>query len=371
MRTEDLLKQSQSLAEELQSQQEELQQTNAGARGEGAAARRAERRGRAQEPGGRAGAPGARGEGRAARAHLEVQVRVPREHVARAAHAAQQPADPLRSALARTPTATSRRSRSSSPKTIHSSGNDLLALINDILDLSKIESGTVAVDVGELRFARPAQTTSSARSATSPRRKGSSFAVDARRRACRARSTPTRSACSRSSRTCSRTPSSSPSAATVDARGRARRRDGWSPDNETLNRADAVIAFSVTRHRHRHPADKQQIIFEAFQQADGSTSRKYGGTGLGLAISREIARLLGGEIALTSAPGEGSTFTLYLPQRLRRPSRARRRGRGTLERGAGRDAATPTAPPRAARRRGRDRGRATTATTSGRATACC
>ncbi len=194
-------------------------------------------------------------------------------------------------------------------------------LINDILDLSKIESGTVVVDLGELRFddlnsyvERTFRHVAEA--------KGVDFFIHLHPDLPRAILTD-------SKRLQQIIKNLLSNAFKFTHRGNValtveRAHQGWSMDNEPLNRAYAVIAMSVSDSGIGISADKQQIIFEAFQQADGSTSRKYGGTGLGLAISREIARLLGGEIRLQSTPGKGSIFTLYLPQTFSPPKAPRK-----------------------------------------------
>jgi signal transduction histidine kinase/CheY-like chemotaxis protein/HAMP domain-containing protein len=196
-------------------------------------------------------------------------------------------------------------------RTIHSAGNDLLMLINDILDLSKIESGTVVVDVGELcfddlqhyverNFRHVAEAKNVGFVVLLGEQLPRSVVTDAKRL-----QQILKNLLSNAFKFTHR----GQVTLTID-----RVDGGWGPENEELDRAHEVLAFSVNDSGIGISADKQQIIFEAFQQADGSTSRKYGGTGLGLAISRELSKLLGGEIRLVSAPGKGSIFTLYIPQ---------------------------------------------------------
>ncbi|KFI08151.1 HAMP domain-containing protein [Massilia sp. BSC265] len=195
-------------------------------------------------------------------------------------------------------------------KTIHGSGSDLLTLINDILDLSKIESGTVTLDVSEYRFSNLRNYVDRTfRHMAEAKHLG--FQVEL------ADNLPT-AVMTDTTRLQQVLKNLLSNAFKFTSHGHVELtislvNSGWTHDHPNLVHADAVLAFSVRDTGVGIPSDKLQLIFEAFQQADGSTARKYGGTGLGLSISRELARLLGGEIRVESTVNVGSTFTLYLP----------------------------------------------------------
>ena len=195
-------------------------------------------------------------------------------------------------------------------RTIHGSGSDLLTLINDILDLSKIESGTVTLDVSEYRFANLRNYVDRTfRHMAEAKHLG--FTVNL------ADSLPT-AVMTDTTRLQQVLKNLLSNAFKFTSHGQVALNislvtSGWTTDHPNLVHADAVLAFSVRDTGVGIASDKLQLIFEAFQQADGSTARKYGGTGLGLSISRELARLLGGEIRVESVVNAGSTFTLFLP----------------------------------------------------------
>jgi CheY-like chemotaxis protein/signal transduction histidine kinase/HAMP domain-containing protein len=316
MQTEGLLKQSQQLATELQTQQKELQQTNEqlAQKAQQLAEQNVEveRKNQEIEQARRALEEKAK--------ELALTSKYKSEFLANMSHELRTPLNSilvLGQQLSDNPDSNLTPKQVEFARTIHGAGTDLLNLISDILDLSKIESGTVSVNADEVLFvnlldmvARPF------RHEAENRRLGFEVHTDPHL---------ARSLVTDSKRLQQVLKNLLSNAFKFTEQGGVRlsvsaAATGWSAYHPVLASAAAVVAFEVTDTGIGIPPEKQRIIFEAFQQADAGTSRKYGGTGLGLAISRELASLLGGEIQLRSTPGKGSTFTLYLPQTYVGPS---------------------------------------------------
>jgi signal transduction histidine kinase/DNA-binding response OmpR family regulator/HAMP domain-containing protein len=195
-------------------------------------------------------------------------------------------------------------------QTIHSSGSDLLALINDILDMAKIESGTMSVEVGEVPFEELENYVERTFRPVAEN-KGLTFHTSVQSGLPKALLTDVKRLQQVLRNLLSNAFKFTDEGSVNFEMEKAT--EGWSRDHQTLSHASNVVAFRIRDTGIGIPADKLRIIFEPFQQAEMGTSRKFGGTGLGLSISREIARLLGGEITVSSRPGQGSTFTLFLP----------------------------------------------------------
>jgi HAMP domain-containing protein/CheY-like chemotaxis protein/signal transduction histidine kinase len=309
MKTEGLLKQSQQLASELQSQQKELQEKNEqlAQKAQQLAEQNAEVERKNEQ------IEQARGALEEKADELALTSKYKSEFLANMSHELRTPLNSiliLGQQLADNPEGNLSLKQVEFSRTIHSAGTDLLNLITDILDLSKIESGTVTVEAEEIPFGNLLDTVgrtfrheAESRNLTFELQLDPGLAggivTDAKRLM-----QVLKNLLSNAFKFTEQ--------GTVQLNVSART-GGWNPDHAILRSAGTVVAFEVRDTGIGIPPEKQKIIFEAFQQADASTSRKYGGTGLGLAISRELASLLGGEIQLRSTPGQGSAFTLYLP----------------------------------------------------------
>src|SRR3982075_3149722 len=316
MQTEGLLKQSQQLATELQTQQRELQQTNEqlAQKAQQLAEQNVEVERKNQE------IEQARGALEEKAKELALTSKYKSEFLANMSHELRTPLNSilvLGQQLSENPDGNLTPKQVEFARTIHGAGTDLLNLISDILDLSKIESGTISVDAEEVAFAnlldmvaRPfrheAENRQLAFEVNFDANLGRTITTDSKRLQQVLKNLLS-------------------NAFKFTELGGVRLSvaavtNGWTVRHPILSGAASVVAFEVSDSGIGIPADKQRIIFEAFQQADAGTSRKYGGTGLGLAISRELASLLGGEIQLRSTPSKGSAFTLYLPHTYVGPS---------------------------------------------------
>jgi HAMP domain-containing protein/signal transduction histidine kinase/DNA-binding response OmpR family regulator len=309
MRTENLLQQSQKLTTELQSGQFELQQTNEEL--EQKARQLAEQNAEVERK--NVEIEQARRALEEKAAELALTSKYKSEFLANMSHELRTPLNSiliLGQQLAENSLGNLEPKQIEFARNIHSAGSDLLNLINDILDLSKIESGTVSVEATEIPLAslRDSAERSFRHIAES---KNLPFEIEL---------APDLPATFRTDekRLQQIVKNLLSNAFKFTFRGRVQMTvrlasDGWSPGHPTLDRGAPAIAITISDTGIGIAPEKQRLIFEAFQQADAGTARKYGGTGLGLAISRELAALLGGEIRLSSQPGEGSAFTLFLP----------------------------------------------------------